>query len=146
MTTKVLSLRLRRDRAASLKRLARRLDRSVADTAARLIDEGLRRAEFSLIEFRDTPLGRQAYVEGTRLAVWQVVRLFRVFREDIKATAAHLQWPEGKVRAALNYAEQFADEIEEVLSDTESFGSSELSRLLPSLEVVEVPPKGGKRK
>jgi hypothetical protein len=53
------------------------LDRSTAETAARLLDEGLRREDFAMVEFRDSPVGRQAYVQGSRVAVWQVVQLQR---------------------------------------------------------------------
>ena len=76
-STTVLSLRLPAERAESLKRSARRLDRSVADLAARLIDEGLRRAESSLIDFRHRPSGRQAYIQGIRIPVWRAVTLVR---------------------------------------------------------------------
>ena len=128
-----------------MKRLARRSDRSVAETAARLIDEGLRRSEFASIEFRDTPLGRQAYIQGTRLAVWQVERIFRLCGKDIAATAKHLAWPHGKVRAALNYAAAFREEIRSALSDADDFGSQQLSRLLPSIEVMELPQEPHRR-
>jgi uncharacterized protein (DUF433 family) len=138
--TTVLSLRLPADRAESLKRLARRFDRSTAETAARLLDEGLRREDFAMIEFRDSPVGRQAYVEGTRVAVWQVVNLVRGYGEDIKKTAQHLTWPVSKVRAALNYAAAFPEETQSAIDDGKAFDFTRLSRLVPALERIQVPP------
>ena len=37
---------------------------------AQFIAEGLRLARFPGIEFRNTPLGRMAYLKNSRLAVW----------------------------------------------------------------------------
>jgi uncharacterized protein (DUF433 family) len=137
--TTVLSLRLPAERAESLKRLARRFDRSTAETAARLLDEGLRREDFAMIEFRDSPVGRQAYVEGTRVAVWQVVHLQRAYDDDIEKTAKHLTWPISKVRAALNYAAAFPEETQTALEDGKAYDFTRLSRLVPALERIEVP-------
>lgn len=137
----VVSLRLPAEIGRSLKRLARRLDRSTAETAARLVDEGLRRSEFALIEFRDTPAGRQAYIQGTRLAVWQVVAITRAYEGDSQQTAEHLEWPVFKVTAALNYAEAFADEVQQAIEDNQSSDFKKLSRALPALESVQVPAR-----
>lgn len=144
--TTVMSIRLPSGRVESLKRLARRLDRSASETAARLVDEGLRRAEFALIEFRDTLCGRQAYLQGSRMAVWQVVALCRNYKNDVPQTAKHLNWPTAKVQAALNYAEAFPEEIENALEDSRSFDFTKLSRLLPALEKIEVPASALKAK
>lgn len=136
--TTVFSLRLPSDRAASLKRFARRLDRSAADLAARLIDEGLRRSEFAMINFRDTHSGREAYIEGSRIQVWRVVTLVREFNGDITKTAEHLNWIEPRVKAALNYAEAFPQEIEDAIADSRTYDFEKLKRLIPSLE--QFPP------
>jgi uncharacterized protein (DUF433 family) len=138
-TTTVLSLRLPTERAESLKRCARRLDRSAAELAARLIDEGLRRSEFSLIDFRDTPSGRQAYIQGSRIPVWRAVTLVRDYNGDLAKTAAHLSWPEFKVKAALNYAEAFPQEIEDAIGEARSCDFDKLKRMIPSLELFQVP-------
>lgn len=137
--TTVLSLRLPAERAESLKRLARRLDRSTAETAARLLDEGLRREDFAMIEFRDSPVGRQAHVQGSRVAVWQVVQLQRAYGNEIGKTAQHLAWPVPKVQAALNYADAFPEETHSAMEDAKSHDFTRLSRLIPALERIEVP-------
>ena len=138
-STTVLSLRLPTERAESLKRSARRMDRSAAELAARLIDEGLRRSEFSLIDFRDTPSGRQAYIQGSRIPVWRAVTLVRDYNGDLVKTAAHLSWPEFKVKAALNYAEAFPQEIEDAVVEARSYDFDKLKRMIPSLELLQVP-------
>ena len=41
------------------------------------MEEGLRRSEFAYIDFRDSAAGRQAYMQGSSLAVWEVAMLLR---------------------------------------------------------------------
>ncbi len=117
------------------------MDRSAADLAARFIDEGLWRAGFSLVDFRDTPTGRQAFVEGTRILVWRVVTLVREYDGDVAKTAEHPTWPESKVKAALNYAEAFPQEIEDAITDDRTYDFETLKRLILSLELLHVPSK-----
>jgi uncharacterized protein (DUF433 family) len=135
--TAVLSLRLPESEKNGLERLARRQGRSVSETAARLITEGRRRAEFAGVDFRDTPAGRLACVQGTRLQVWHVVRLARQFNGDAQKVAEHLDLPFAQVQAALNYAAAFAEEIEAAIRDYESLTVEEVKRQLPQLEVFE---------
>ena len=52
--------------------MARRLGRAPSQTAAMLVDEGLRRDRFPLVEMRDTAAGRVAYIKGHRLPVWMM--------------------------------------------------------------------------
>ena len=145
-TTTVLSLRLPSERAESLKRLARRLDRSAADLAARLVDEGLRRTEFAMMDFRDTPTGREAYIQGTRIPVWRVVTILQGYNGEVSKAAEHLSWPEAKVKAALNYAEAFPQELEDAIANARSYDYEKMKRLIPSLELLEFPaqPRNGK--
>jgi len=129
--TVVISTRLAPEQEKRLARKARRMGRSPSETGALLIEEGLRRDEFALIDFRDSPVGRQAYLQGSRLAVWEVVSLARTYRGSVSKTAAHLRTPSFKVQAALNYAAAFPDEIETALADQDAFDFMSLSRLLP---------------
>jgi hypothetical protein len=48
-----------------------------------------------------------------------------------------LDWPETKVRAAINYAEAFSNEIESALEDNRP-SLEELKRQIPNLEVFTV--------
>src|SRR5437588_6328731 len=103
----VVSMRLPTESGNRLKRLANRHGWTPSDASARLVEEGLRRSEFAFIDFRDSPAGRQAYSQGSTLAVWEVLVLVRSYKEDVAAVARHLQWPKAKVQAAINYAEAF---------------------------------------
>jgi hypothetical protein len=67
----VVSMRLPADCSNRLKRMANRHGWTPSDTSARLVEEGLRRSEFAYIDFRDSAVGRQAYLQGSTLAVWE---------------------------------------------------------------------------
>lgn len=95
--------------------------------------------EFGHITFRDSPAGRQAYVLGTGLAVWEVIWLLRAHGNDVTHTATYLDWPPFRIQAAVRYAEAFPDEVEAAIEDNASHGVQELSRMFPQLEVFVVP-------
>jgi predicted transcriptional regulator len=134
--SKVLSMRLREEQMARLQRLARRMNRTPSEAAALLLEESLRETEFAFIEFRDSAAGRQAYIQGSRVAVWQVVSIARAYRGDIAKTAEHLGWHPVRVQAALNYAEAFPGDIEAALAENDK-GYEELKRLLPGIQLFE---------
>jgi len=131
----VLSMRLPLASGKRLKRMAKRHGWTPSDASARLVEEGLRRSEFAFIDFRDSAAGRQAYVQGSRLAVWEVILLARDYKADVSKTAKHLRWPEHKVQAALSYAEVYPEEIEEALSEHDSMDFETLRRMAPQAAV-----------
>ena len=130
----VLSMRLPLESGKRLKRMANRHGWTASDASARLVEEGLRRSEFAFIDFRDSPAGRQACMQGSTLAVWEIVSLVRAHGGDPSRVAGHLRWPEAKVHAAMNYAQAFPTEIGEALSDNEAMDFEQLKRMLPQAE------------
>ena len=127
----VISMRLPSESSRRLKRMARRHGWTPSDASARLVEEGLRRAEFAFLDFRDSPAGRQACIQGSSLAVWEVVLLARSYNGDATAVARHLAWPVSKVQAALHYAEAFPNEIQEALAENDAMDFKALKRMLP---------------
>ena len=132
--SRVISLRIRDDQSARLGRLARRFGRKPSEMAMILVEEALRTAEYSHIEFRDSAVGRQAYIIGTGLAVWEVAMVARDDDGDAEAVARHLRWPLVRVKAALRYATDFKSEIDAALADNDSYDFAAVSRLLPQTE------------
>ncbi len=127
----VISMRLPAESGKRLKRMAVRHGWTASDASARLVEEGLRRSEFAFIDFRGSAAGRQAYVQGSSLAVWEVMLLVRNYKRDSQAVARHLGWPLAKVQAALNYAEAFPAEIDDALAENEKTDFAALKRMLP---------------
>jgi hypothetical protein len=140
----VLSMRLSLESCTRLKRMANRHGWTLSDASARLVEEGLRRSEFAFIDFRDSSAGRQAYLQGSTLAVWQIMLLVRAYKGNVAAVAKHLRWPEAKVRAAVNYTEVFPREIEAATSENNAVDFEALKRMLPqATEFVSTKPTRG---
>lgn len=135
-TSQVFSLRLPTRNAQRLTKLAKRLGRSASETGAILLDEGLRRAEFAFVDFRDSSMGRQAYIQGSSLAVWEVISLVAQYKGNLDKVTKHLEWSRLKVQAAVNYGKAFPDEIRDAIEENEAFGFDEISKLLPQTEIV----------
>jgi uncharacterized protein (DUF433 family) len=127
----VISMRLPAKSGQRLKRLASRHGWTPSDASARLVEEGLRRSEFAFIDFRDSVVGRQACIQGSSLAVWEVMMLARDYKQSVAKVAKHLRWPEAKVQAAFNYAKAFPAEIDGAIADNEAMDFESLSQMLP---------------
>ncbi|MGH2458149.1 MAG: transcriptional regulator [Chloroflexota bacterium] len=132
--SKVVSLRLKDEQVERLQRAARRLGRSPSEAAALLLEESHRQRDFAFVEFRDSAVGRQAYLQGTRLAIWQVAWLARSFGGDVAKVAAHLAV---QVAAALRYAAAYRDEVDLAIADN-ALTATTLAQNIPSLEVIDV--------
>lgn len=135
--SRVISMRLKDAEAERLRRLAERLKRSISETASLLLSEKLREEEFPLVEFRASVAGRQPYIKGTGLAVWEVALVTKHLGMDARKTAEHLGWPEERVHAALSYAQAFPEEVWPLVEEAELMTCERLRRKLPWLEEVK---------
>ena len=89
---------------------ARAARTSKSDLVARYVIEKSLETEFPSISFRDSLSGREAYLTGHRVAVWEVLATY----EDtgsIEKTAHHFRWPRALVTQAFAYAKAFPEEI-----------------------------------
>jgi uncharacterized protein (DUF433 family) len=133
----VVSIELADEQIERLQRMSQRMGKTLGETTALVLEESLREADFPLIEFRTSATSRQPYVRGTRLPVWQVIRLVRDFDGNAAAVAAQLQCPSANVQEALRYARTYSDEIDaEIAEGSPSY--EELKRILPGLHLIEV--------
>ena len=127
----VISMRLPAESGSRLKKMANRHGWTASDASARLVEEGLRRSEFAFVDFRDSAAGRQACIQGSSLAIWEVILLVQSYKADVAAVAEHLQWPEAKVLAAVHYAKAFPEVIEIAIAENSSVGFEALKHMLP---------------
>jgi uncharacterized protein (DUF433 family) len=89
---------------------ARAAKTSKSDLVARYVIEKSLETEFPGISFRDSLSGREAYLTGHRVAVWEVVAVHDETK-SVDKTADHFRWPRVLVKRALAYATAFPDEI-----------------------------------
>jgi uncharacterized protein (DUF433 family) len=110
MPTVVQSCRLEKNAATLLARQAKRRLLDASTLASLYLTEKAREEEFPGIGFRDHIGGRETYIVGHRVAVWEVVDAFKEIG-SIKKVADHFNWPEYRVKCALEYAKTFPAEI-----------------------------------
>jgi uncharacterized protein (DUF433 family) len=146
MASTVVSLRVSEAQAKRLQRKARRMGRSPSETGAILLEESLRREDFAFIDFRDSPVGRQAYIQGSRLSVWMVLKIARSYGGSVQKTADHLRRPLPQVQAALNYAREFPEGIESAIQDNDSYDFARISQKLPQARLFEVSARKPRQK
>jgi uncharacterized protein (DUF433 family) len=146
MASTVVSLRVSEGQAKRLQRKARRLGRSASETGAILLEESLRREEFAFIDFRDSPVGRHAFLRGSRLSVWMIVKIARSYAGSVQKTADHLHRLPVQIQAALNYARAFPEEIESAIKDNDSYDFTRISQMLPQARLFEAPARKPRHK
>ena len=138
MSSTTLSIRVPAETRRWLERFAKKRA-SAGSAATRILEEARRREEFPAVEFRDTPLGRVAYVQGTRV---QVAFVYGQVARDPGLTAAQLAgsfaWPLWKARGVLSYLAEFSAECRQEWEDLESAGWPALRRGLPETEHREM--------
>ena len=110
MATIVQSCRLEKDTTSLLSRPAKRRHLEVSTLSSLYLREKALEEEFPGLGFRDCVGGREAYVLGHRVAVWEVLDVYREAK-TIARTADHFSWPDYLVKCALAYAEAFPNEI-----------------------------------
>src|SRR6266446_10910364 len=82
---------------------ARAARTSKSNLVARYVIEKSLENEFPGISFRDSLSGREAYLTGHRVAVWEAVEVYEETK-SLDKTARHFGWPRVLVKRALAYA------------------------------------------
>jgi uncharacterized protein (DUF433 family) len=89
---------------------ARAAKTSKSNMVARYVIEKSLETEFPGISFRDSLSGREAYLTGHRVAVWEVLAV-HAETKSMEKTAGHFGWTRILVKRALAYAKAFSEEI-----------------------------------
>ncbi|HEV8542294.1 MAG TPA: hypothetical protein VGR78_07880 [Verrucomicrobiae bacterium] len=110
MPTIVQSCRLEKAAALLLAKQAKRRQIEVSTLSSLYLREKAREEEFPGIGFRDSAAGREAYVLGSRVAVWEVMDVYEEAKTIGKA-AGHFGWPDYLVKCAAAYTKAFSGEI-----------------------------------
>ena len=111
MSTAYISGRVSRQCERLVVKQAHAARTSKSNLVARYVMEKSLETEFPGISFRDSLSGREAYLTGHRVAVWEVVDVYGELK-TIDKTAEHLHWPAALVKRALAYAKAFPEEIQ----------------------------------
>ena len=106
------SCRIDASNAALLSRQAKRRHLEVSTLSSLYLKEKALEEEYPGVGFRDSIGGREAYVLGHRVAVWEVLEAFGELKTVAK-TAQHFRWPPALVRSALAFSSEFAADVEQ---------------------------------
>ncbi len=123
---------------AQLQEVAGRAGKTPDEFSASLVEEYLREREFPGIQFRDTAIGRQPYLRGTRMPVWQSIRLLREYEGDVDRTADHLACTPEVVQHAGAYAKAYAEEVEGRIHQGDPT-YEEIKAILPEVRELDKP-------
>lgn len=106
-----VSLRLPKETAEKIQRIAAIEHRSIAEMVRILAEEALKTREFPDIIFTEGPTGRRAtYRDG--LDVWEIIEPYLLSGKDWSALReSYPDEPEAKLRAAVRYYESYPEEI-----------------------------------
>ena len=122
MQSAYVSGRVSRRHERLVAKQARAARTSKSDLVARYVVEKALETEFPGIAFRDSLSGREAYVSGRRVAIWEVLDVYRETR-SLEKTASHFRWPRVLVKRALAYAREFPDEMNRACVEEGSVGT-----------------------
>jgi uncharacterized protein (DUF433 family) len=112
MPTGYLSARVPPKYEQLVQQQARSAKISKSKLVARYVIEKSLEAEFPGISFRASLSGREAFLTGHRVAVWEVVDIHNELK-SVEETAEHFRWPSVLVKRALAYAKAFPEEIKQ---------------------------------
>ena len=136
----LISARVPESTGERIRQYARRKQRSLNEIVSTAIEEWLRLNDFAHIEFRDTINGRMAYMKGSRLPVYWVVKVAKSYGMDVEKTAAYWKGMHSRdwVQAALNYYEAYPEEIDAQIADAAAQSFETLKRKMPQLRLTEI--------
>ena len=124
------SLRLSPRLDARVSHLARSLHRSKASVLENLADEAERCRRYPGLAFRGQESRRRAWLIGTALDVWQIIRALEDFDGDVERMAAGTDVAAQYIRLAVAYRSEFPEEIETAIA-ADRRGLSELQDQYP---------------
>src|SRR5437763_1939887 len=102
MATVLQACQLEKDSAELLEKQAKQRHMEASALGGIYVREKAREEEFPGIGFRDSIGGREAYLLGHRVAVWEVMDVYKE-EPDIAEVADFYSWPKELVEVAVAY-------------------------------------------
>jgi uncharacterized protein (DUF433 family) len=125
ISKKPVSFRVQAGTVERLEQQAQAVGLTQTALVERYVEEGLRRDNHPLIDFREGSGGRRPAVLGTRLDVWQVIETIRQNDNSVEVAAEYLGIPAEHVRACMRYYADFQGEIDDWTARAKAFEERE---------------------
>ncbi len=137
MSTVQKSLRMPDALAQAITEAAEATGRDFTTVATELLSEAIAMRRCPGIAFMDGATGRRAIIAGTGIDVWEVVYVYEHANrnlDELRQAFSHLTEPQ--LRAALNYALLYPEDIRRRIAANDAWTPERLARELP----IFVPP------
>lgn len=126
-----ISIEIDDERLKRLRQIARAASQTPDATVDTLIEEGLRLREFPGIHFRDTGIGRQAFVPSLRLPIYFLAELAREVDNDVDKIAEYYNITTDAVAVSLDYIRSYPDEINRAIAANDAVEDELVASLTP---------------
>lgn len=114
-----MSVKLRPWLEEELRREFEERGESISEGLRRVLEEWWAARHLSAIEFRDSPFGRRAAVEGGP-EVWEIISVLRDYEGDVEGLREHFAWlDEEALDSGLEYYERFPEPIDALIEEND---------------------------
>ena len=134
MSTVQKSLRIPRETALEIERMAQETGRGFSSITKDLLAESIKMRRCPGIVFAEGVSGRRAKIAGTGLDVWEVIATYKSVGEDFKRLGEAFHWlSQPQLRSAMGYYVIYQEEIDELIERNDSWTKASLARRHPHL-------------
>ena len=138
MNTIQKSLRLPRETAIEIEKIAQETGRDFSSITKDLLAESIKTRRCPGILFAEGVSGRRAKVAGTGLNVWEIISIYKSVDEDFKRLALAYHWlTQHQLRSAIGYYLAYQNEIDELIHRNDSWTNDSIALRYPHLPVEE---------
>lgn len=135
MNTVQKSLRLPRETAHEIEKMARETGRDFSAVTKDLLAESIKARRCPGVVFSDGVSGRRAKVAGSGLDVWEVVATYKSVGQDLKRLEMAYHWlTQQQLRSALGYYFSYKKEIDELIDRNKSWTNESVIGRYPYLK------------
>lgn len=135
MNTVQKSLRLPRETAHEIEKMARETGRDFSAVTKDLLAESIKTRRCPGVVFSDGVSGRRAKVAGSGLDVWEVVATYKSVEQDLKRLEMAYHWlTQQQLRSALGYYFSYKKEIDELIDRNKSWTNESVIGRYPYLK------------
>lgn len=135
--TQVISGRFQPHQVERLRKFARRYRQTPSQMVVYLTEEALQEAEFPMIDFRDTAIGRVPFLRGTGLAIWEIISAAKDFGLNAKKTAGYFERPAEWAEPAIEYYKAHPNRIDQLIEENDAITEEDvLADLAESKPIV----------
>ncbi len=134
MGTVQKSLRIPRETAIEIEKLAQETGRDFSSVTKDLLSESIKMRRCPGIAFAEGVLGRRAKIAGTGLDVWEVIATYKSFDENFTRLGKAYHWlSQQQLRSAMGYYLIYQKEIDDLMERNDSWTEESLARRHPHL-------------